>query len=823
MQKYLLLLAPILFTFYSFAQCPLSTPIINEGDQVVCSPGSYTFTTTAVSNVSFQWKLNGMTLGGETNSSCTVYVSGDYSVEISNGICASVESSPVTFTAVQAPIVTITSDKTSICAGSPVTFTAIPSNAGAAPLYEWFLGEESQGAPSSNQTFTTSLLTPNYSHNSVHAVLTSNHLCSMQSQKVSNTVSISIFNISAGVIGSDQTICYNTAPKAINEVKYGYTSNGPRISIGYKWQASMDEKTWYPLSGIGNYYPVPPLNGTTWIRRLIIDDSAPQECNVAYTDPVKITVLPEVQAGVLTGDETICAGQLPSIISESNPSTDETITYQWQSNDGGAFSNIPSATNVNYSPPALTKTTTFRRLVTSGSCTVPTNVITKTVIPAPSVSLNDPGQSCFNTPLSFIATAVGLGSTPSYQWYVDNTPVGSNSSTFTFGTNIEDNNKQITVKVTSSSDACNTVSMTSTPITLNLINAISPAITIQTDNNPNCSGMLTSFSIKPLGGGATPTYQWFVNTIPVSGATNTTFSIPSLVNGDQVWVEMTSSIQCITGPNPVTSNKIMMLIKPLPTPIINESDATICAGSSKTFTATVGMGTIYRWSNNLVSIPGATNTSFTATLSGNYYIIEDNGVCTVVSDPVTLTIDPCGAFSTSIDGPSPIIPGLQNAVYSVFKQTGFSYEWSVTGGTIISGQNTNAVTVDWDASAVNAVARIATPFYSISVTETNPNNQKKTTTMDVSPVATSISTSLAQSGITLFPNPTTESFSIEMPESGIAVSYEILDLTGASVAKGNFISSSSAEKIAANFGAGMYQVVLRYNGVVTSGRLSKVQ
>lgn len=228
-----------------------------------------------------------------------------------------------------------------------------------------------------------------------------------------------------------------------------------------------------------------------------------------------------------------------------------------------------------------------------------------------------------------------------------------------------------------------------------------------------------------------------------------------------------------------------------------------------------------QWVYNGNIINGATNSTYTASQTGSYSIIEENVACGSPSNPVTLTIDPCGAFSTSITGPNPITPGEQDAVYSVFNQTGFSYDWSVTGGTIASGQNTNVVTVDWDNTS--PTLRTSGQGYSISVTETNTNQQKKTISMNVSGQSTGISKSLSQAGITIFPNPATDAFSIEMPESGLSVSYEILDVTGLSVASGSFTSSTIGQQIPSTFGPGLYQVILHYNNVVTVGRLSKVQ
>ncbi|GAG75821.1 unnamed protein product [marine sediment metagenome] len=66
------------------------------------------------------------------------------------------------------------------------------------------------------------------------------------------------------------------------------------------------------------------------------------------------------------------------------------------------------------------------------------------------------------------------------------------------------------------------------------------------------------------------------------------------------------------------------------------------------------------------------------------------------SDVASGATCPCNA------PPAPLISGSTNVgtgateTYSVTPQTGFSYAWNVQGGTIISGQGSTSITVDWE-------------------------------------------------------------------------------------------------------------------------------
>jgi len=906
---------------------PVTLPSVSilANKTVICANDVVTFTATPTNGgiPSYQWSKNAVSIPSATNSTYTTTgsVNGDkYTVQMISSLgCASpsMATSPsITITVIPIATITVTNTPilTNICQNNPVTFTASVSGTGTtpAPSYEWFVtsfntatGGLSMGAPSTTATtFTTSALTA--TNNKVYVQVVSNSVCASTAPVASNLVAINVSpGIVSGTIGSDQTICYNTIPATITKI------TAPTGIVGtptYQWEASLTGTG--PFSNIAGatnatYTPTIPLTQDVYIRRVIIDPATPASCNIATSNTVHITVRPILTAGVIGSDQTICAGAVPASITQIIAPIGGTgiYTFQWQSSTSGtfgSFTNIAGATNQSYSASSLTTTTSYQRIETSGACgSVTSNVVKKTVT-APevvTVSINDPGTICAGSPIfTFTATAntTGAGAL-SYQWFLGSTLVGTNSATYNYISAIADNGKIVKAVVTTST-GCNTGPAVSNLVTLNIVAANTPTITIS-GNPVNCIGLQTTFTATSTGGGLTPTYKWYVKPsgstfgTPV-GTGSTTYTSSSLINGDRVYVELTSSIGCIIGSNPFKSNEIIMNIKPIPTPSINEGDQTICAPNSFMFHGNITAGNSYEWRQLPTNTAIGTSADFTANQSGSYYIYEDNGTCSVASAAVNLTVistpianagpdqnvfassnvilnasggseyswtpgtylsnttianptftadqtitytvtvsdpsgtcsstddvtvhvtnAPLGSFSTSITGPNPVVSGQQNTTYSVPNQTGFTYAWSITGGTIVSGQNTNSVTVNWDAST----------SHSISIVETNQSNQTKTTTATINTITTAVTQSQAQSGINVFPNPTTSSFNIEMPESGMDVAYEILDLTGLSVARGTFTSTGGDQNINVNLNAGMYQVVLKYNNIFTCVRLSKVQ
>jgi len=162
-------------------------------------------------------------------------------------------------------------------------------------------------------------------------------------------------------------------------------------------------------------------------------------CTVALSNEIQITVHTTPTSGTVTGDQTICEspGDPVAFIQTIAPTGGSGVyTYQWESATaiGGPYANISGATGVTYNPPAgLLVTTFFRRVVTSGVCTV--NTATST--PPITVTVNNlVNAGTIGTVQSICAgqTPVGLtgtpatggnGSTYTYQWEVSTTgPAG---------------------------------------------------------------------------------------------------------------------------------------------------------------------------------------------------------------------------------------------------------------------------------------------------------------------------------------------------------------------------------------------------------------
>jgi hypothetical protein len=233
---------------------------------------------------------------------------------------------------------------------------------------------------------------------------------------------------------------------------------------------------------------------------------------------------------------------------------------------------------------AGTYTVTYT-IAAAGGCSAVTSSTSVTINPVLPVSVTiapDINPICTGSLVTFTATPVNEGLTPTYQWYNGAAAVGTNSPTFAY---IPTNGDVITVVLTSSLTCASGSPATSAAVTMTVNPVLPASVTIAPDVNPICAGSTVTFTATPVNEGLTPTYQWY-NGAAAVGINSPTFAyIPT--NGDVITVVLTSSLTCSSG-SPVTSGAVTMTVNPvLPVSVTIAPDVNpICAGATVNFTAT---------------------------------------------------------------------------------------------------------------------------------------------------------------------------------------------------------------------------------------------
>ena len=128
-------------------------------------------------------------------------------------------------------------------------------------------------------------------------------------------------NLTAGTIGTAQTICYNTAPAALTELTA--PTGGPG-GYTYQWQSSPDNATWTSIGGATavGYAPA-ALTVNTYYRRQVTSGT----CGTVNSGSILITVYGNLTAGTIGTAQSICYNTVPAALTELTPPPGGQVVY----------------------------------------------------------------------------------------------------------------------------------------------------------------------------------------------------------------------------------------------------------------------------------------------------------------------------------------------------------------------------------------------------------------------------------------------------------------------------------------------------------------
>ncbi|MDO9186840.1 MAG: PKD domain-containing protein [Bacteroidia bacterium] len=299
---------------------------------------------------------------------------------------------------------------------------------------------------------------------------------------------------------------------------------------------------------------------------------------------------------------------------------------------------------------------------------------------------------CPGTLVNFTATATDGGTTPVYQWQLNGSNTGTNSSSYSNSTLA--NNDIVTCILTSNSLCTSTSTATSNAITMSVTTSVTTSVSITAlPAGSICSGTNVTFTAVPANGGTTPVYQWQLNGLN-TGTNSNIYSNSTLSNNDVITCILTSNGAC-TNPATATSNLITMSVTTQVTPSVSitvSPSGGICPGASVTFTAVpVNGGTIpaYQWQVDGSNVGTNSVTFTTAALTNGQVVscvITSNDACanpaTASSSGITITINPLP--TATITGTTAICKNA-TAPFITFTGAGgtapYTFTYMVNGGT----------------------------------------------------------------------------------------------------------------------------------------------
>ena len=323
-------------------------------------------------------------------------------------------------------------------------------------------------------------------------------------------------------------------------------------------------------------------------------------------DTIFIAQPDDLTPGSIAGDQVLCAGQNPGIITQVLAPTGGpgAFIYQWQSaiSDVGPFFNIAGANSAEYTPPANATTTQYyRRMITSGLCApVYSNVIEKIVNPLP-VAILTGGETICPGETAILYVNLPIGQAP-FELQIENWGIVSNyQSDDPIIVNPMATTTYRLLRVTDA-NGCEVLSPS-----MNLLGQATivvralPVITDHPIDVTICEYGIVTFNVAATGDDLT--YQWYVNdgtTIQALTDGGTYFGANSpmlmlfgptrLMNGYRFYAEVSG---CgVT----VTSNVATLTVDQVAEIIAQPRDSTICMDDPVSFTVdATGTNLVYEW------------------------------------------------------------------------------------------------------------------------------------------------------------------------------------------------------------------------------------
>ncbi len=754
----------------------LPTPSVT-GNASACTGVSQTYSTASVAGNSYSWsvKLNGNPITfTQTNNSITVTYTtsgtGEVSVTETNGTTGCSKQSASVFTVVTTMPTPGISGVTSTCAGSTRTYSTASV---AGNSYTWTVVPS--GTQFTGQGTNSISVTWGTASGSVQVTERAggNSNCTVTTAAYAVTVNPLP---TPGITGASSACVSTTATTA-------YTVTTPTTGSTYVWAVAGGV-----FSGASSGTSVNVIWNTAGVGTLGVTETTSAGCSGSTQRSVTVNPTPQP---VVVGVTTVCAGTSQTYnLQQQNAGS----AYNWAVT-GGAVQGGTTGTSVTVlwnTAGAGTVSVTETALGCSGTSAVKN--VTINAVPTPSMTSSTNGLAtvgvCAGTTHTY-STQNNIGST--YTWTVTGGVIQSGGTSATMQV-LWNGTTSGTIKVRET-NAANCSTETSV-ITVPINPVPTPSIT---GTAGVCVGATGTYSTAFTAG---RTYNWTVTQNGsaigfTTGANAATITVQWTASGaGQVQVvESVPSTGC-SG----TSAMYNVSLNPVPTPSI-VGNASACTGVSTTYSTAQASNRAYVWTvtPTTATVQGQGTNSITVTFTqagtGSISLVETNTQtgCSTSATPRSISVG---------QTPAPVISGASSVCntsttqYTTANTTGSTYNWTVTGGTITSGNGTNSVQVQWSTLGQQ----------SVNVTETNNGCVGVAQTFNVT--------------VNLLPSPTV-SGAVSVCAGANAI-YTTPQIAGAtyvwSVTNGILASSNGVPQITANWntvGTGTVKVTVTTNAGCT--------
>lgn len=343
-------------------------------------------------------------------------------------------------------------------------------------------------------------------------------------------------------------------------------------------------------------------------------------------------------------------------------------TYAWTIT-GGTITAGSTANAITYTAGAA-GTLTLSCKVTNAAGTAATGTKSVTVVAAPTISSFTAAASTITSGTSTTITGTFANGTGSVNNSVGTVTSGTAKSVTPAATTTY----MLTVTNTAGTAATAATTVTVVPAPVTTITAPSSATT-------GATGLIASV---PAQSGST--YAWTASggTITAGATTNQATFTAGAVGTLTLSCKVTNSIGTAA-----TGTKSVSVVAAPSIASFTSAAATITAGSSTTLTGTFSNGT-GSVDNGVGTVTSGTAKTVSPSATTTYTLTVTNTASTSTSATRTVTV--VAAPNTTITAPSTVTASTGGWTASVPAQSGATYLWTLSKGTVTAGSGTNAIT-----------------------------------------------------------------------------------------------------------------------------------
>ncbi|HLN89380.1 MAG TPA: PKD domain-containing protein, partial [Candidatus Binatia bacterium] len=510
---------------------------------------------------------------------------------------------------------------------------------------------------------------------------------------------------------------------SLGTINQGQTSSltSSAVSTGtspytYQWlQKAPGAGSYSSINGAtSSSYPFTTTSSTatgSWSFELQVTDATSA---VVTSNSVSVTVNAVPTVSVSPTSWTMDVGQSKTFSATPGGGSGSYSSYKWyvggvvQSGATSTFSYAPGSAG-SYS---ITVTVTDNL----GTTSAPSSAASVTVNASPIVSIAPIGPLAMNVGQNqaFTATRSGGSGTIHYQWYLDSSTVGTDSTSYSY-----------TATGTSASVTCKVTDSASTPVTSPASNAVSvtvnPALvapSVSASLGTINQGQTSSLTSSAVSTGTSPyTYQWLQKApgagsyLPIGGATSNSYSfITSIVTATGSWnfiLQVKDSVGAAANSSTIT---VTVNIPPLDH-FVFSSISTQTAGTSFIITITAKDAsnntlTNYLGTNTLNVSTGTISPVNTGAFSKGVW----TGSVTVTGAGLGITIFTAGSSMSGTSSIFTVNPGALN-----------SFNFSPINSPQTAGSAFSITVTAKDAYGNNVIGYVGTPTLTYSTGSISPS------------------------------------------------------------------------------------------------------